>query len=197
MAGRRKKIKEKAFSIANTLFPALKVVTPIVAFISQLTQKDRQTLGASFSDASKGTQAKILINIIGGRMFGVTIFKKLSDGTVLPTAPQTINFDNIINDWTKLGAYGIIYKMVGGVINKVTTKYGLGSNIPHTAKIGSLAKGVLGGGLLGSIFDAPANGSSPNTGTTSFPSLQNTPQLQVVSSRTSYHHTTGHSESAF
>lgn len=188
MANRRRKIKQKAFSIANTLFPALKVVTPFVAFVSQLTLKDRQTLGTTFSSASTSTQAKILFNIISGRTFGVTLFKKLSDGTVLPTAPQTINFDNLINDWTKMGAFGIAYKIVGGVVNKFTTRAGFGAMIPHTSKIGSLAKGAFGGGLVGSIFDAPSDGSSPSSGTTSFPSLQ-TNSLQVISTRTSFHNT--------
>ena len=50
-----------------------------------------------------------------------------------------------------------------------------GNLIPHTSKIGSLAKGAFAGGLLGSIFDPP-NESSPNTGHLSV----GTPILQVT-----------------
>ena len=181
---RRRRIKEKGVQIAKSLFPVLKVVTPLVAFVSQLTLKDRTALGIGFTSATTGNQVKILVNIMLGRIFGTQPFKSQSVAGVV----QTINFDNIINDWTKLGAYGIGYKLVGGVINKFSARAGLGGNlIPHTAKIGSLAKGSFAGGLLGSIFDAPENnnmlGSSPST--TSQLSV-GTPVLKVTSSRTSY-----------
>ena len=159
MANRRRRIKQRAFNIGKSLFPALKTATPIIAFVEQLTRKDRMALGASFSSLGTFDQLKTMVNIIGGRTFGVQPFT----GTKVTGVVQTINFDNILNQWTTLGLAGIGYKIVGGALNKMATQMGIGNVIPHTSKVGSLAKGAFAGGLLGSIFDAPEGGSSHNT----------------------------------
>ena len=178
VANRRRRAKQKAFSIANKLFPVLKTATPFVAFFEQLTRKDRESLGANFSSATTGNQLKMMANIIGGRMIGVQPFK----GVKIAGVVQTIQFNSLINPWTTMGAGAIGYKIFGSALNKITTNMGLGSVIPHTAKIGSLGKGAFGGGLLGSIFDPP---ESKSTSTPSNLSV-GTPQLQVTSIRNSF-----------
>ena len=92
-------------------------------------------------------------NIVMGRLAGITPFHKLSDGTMLPTAPQTINPAGVVNKWTNAGLIGLGYKVIGSQINKTTGM----SLIPETSKIGSIGKSVLIGGALGGFFDdAPA-----------------------------------------
>ena len=183
MASRRKRAKGKAFNIANKLFPFVKAATPIVAFLEQISSKDRQTLGSTFSQASTGTQFKIMANIVLGRLAGITLFHKLSDGTVLPTAPQTLNPAGIVNKWTTAGLVGIGYGILGKAINNISRNMGLGSVVPAVSKIKSIGKGAFIGGGVGGFFDNPENGNS-STSHTTFPSLQQAPQLQLISSRT-------------
>ena len=158
MAKRKKSnARKKLGNIGNRLFPIVKSVSAPIAFIEQISAKDRQDLGNSFSQAGYGTQMKIMSNIVLGRLAGITPFHKLSDGTMLPTAPQTINPAGILNKWTNAGLIGIAYKVLGGAINKQSKSMGAGSIIPETSKIGSIGKSVLIGGALGGFFDdAPA-----------------------------------------
>lgn len=177
MGKRRAKAKSGLKSLGNRVFPIVKAVSAPIAFIEQISAKDRQTLGTSFSTASTSTQVKILSNIVLGRLAGITPFHKLSDGTMLPTAPQTINPAGVINKWTNAGLIGIGYKVLGGAINKQTTSMGLGSVVPETSKIGSIGKSILIGGALAGFFDdAPVDYNKQNaqTSTQSFPSLTNT-----------------------
>jgi hypothetical protein len=159
MAKKKKsKTMKKIGNIGNRLFPFVKSVSAPVAFLEQITAKDRQDLGNSFSQAGYGTQMKIMSNIVLGRLAGITPFHKLSDGTMLPTAPQTINPAGILNKWTNAGLIGIGYKVLGGAINNQAKSMGIkGSIVPETSKIGSIGKSVLIGGALGGFFDdAPA-----------------------------------------
>jgi hypothetical protein len=157
MKRRTKGKMPKLGSFKNRLFPFVKAVSAPIAFLEQITAKDRQDLGNSFSQAGYTTQLKIMSNIVMGRLAGITPFHKLSDGTMLPTAPQTINPSGVINKWTNAGLIGIGYKLLGGGINKMSKDMGMGSVIPETAKIGSIGKSVLIGGALGGFFDdAPA-----------------------------------------
>ena len=177
MGKRRSKAKLGLKSVGNKIFPFVKAVSAPIAFLEQITAKDRQTLGSSFSSASTTTQLKILSNITLGRLAGLTPFHKLSDGTILPTAPQTINPSGVLNKWTNAGLIGIAYKVIGGAVNKQTASMGLGSVVPETAKVGSIGKSVLIGGALGGFFDdAPVDyNKKVNTSTPqSFPSLTNT-----------------------
>lgn len=170
---RRKKIKQGLGRIGNKLFPFVKAVSAPIAFLEQITAKDRQTLGATFTQATTTTQLKILVNITLGRLGGITLFHKLSDGTILPTAPQTINPAGVINKWTNAGLIGIAYKVLGGAINKFGKDMGLGSSlVPETSKVGSIAKSVFIGGALGGFFDDPVTKSNGQvTQQQSFPSL--------------------------
>ena len=148
--GRRKfKNPIKGKSISNILYPIVKTATAPLAFLEQISKKDRQDLGQSFTTAGYGTQLKIMSNIVMGRIAGITPFHKLSDGTMLPTAPQTINFAGVNNQWTQAGLIGIGYKLIGGHINKMTGK----SLIPETSKIGTISKSAFLGGALGGFFD--------------------------------------------
>jgi len=149
--GRRKfKNPIKGKSLSKILYPVVKSVTAPLAFLEQISKKDRQDLGQSFTTAGYGTQLKIMSNIVLGRVAGITPFHKLSDGTMLPTAPQTINFAGVNNQWTKAGLVGIGYQMIGGHINKMFP----GKNyIPETSRIGTVAKSAFIGGALGGFFD--------------------------------------------
>ena len=137
----------KGKSISSRLFPIVKTVSAPIAFLEQITAKDRQDLGNQFSQAGYGTQFKILSNIVLGRLAGVSPFPKLY------TAPQTINPAGVVNKWTNAGLIGIGYKILGGGINKMSRDMGMGSIVPETSKIGSIGKSVLIGGALGGFFD--------------------------------------------
>ena len=139
----------KGGSITKRLYPFVKSVTAPIAFLEQITAKDRQDLGNSFSQAGYGTQLKIMSNIVMGRLAGITPFHKLSDGTMLPTAPQTINPAGVLNKWTNAALIGLGYKIIGSQINKTTGM----SLIPETSKIGTIAKSAFIGGALGGFFD--------------------------------------------
>ena len=164
MAKRRngKSKMPKIGSLKNRLYPFVKTVSAPIAFLEQITAKDRQDLGQSFSTAGYSTQLKIMSNIVMGRLAGITPFHKLSDGTMLPTAPQTINPAGVVNKWTNAGLIGLGYKVIGSQINKTTGM----SLIPETSKIGSIGKSVLIGGALGGFFD---DAKSTNIYQTKFP----------------------------
>ena len=147
--GRKSKNPLKGRSISKMLYPVVKSVTAPLAFFEQISKKDRQDLGQSFTTAGYATQLKIMANITLGRIAGITPFHKLSDGTMLPTAPQTINFAGVNNQWTQAGLIGIGYQLIGSHINKMTGK----SIIPETSKIGTISKSAFIGGGLGGFFD--------------------------------------------
>ena len=151
----RRKLKNplKGKSLSNILYPVVKSVTAPLAFLEQITKKDRQDLGQSFTTAGYSTQIKIMANIVLGRIAGFTPFHKLSDGTMLPTAPQTINFAGVNNQWTQAGLIGIGYQMVGRHINKMVGR----GIIPETSKIGTISKSAFIGGALGGFFDDSPN----------------------------------------
>jgi len=153
MARRKKKSKvtKHLGNIGNRLFPIVKTVSAPIAFLEQISAKDRQDLGNNFSQAGYGTQLKLMTNIVLGRLAGVSPFPKLY------TAPQTINPSGVLNKWTNAGLIGIAYKVLGGGVNKISRDMGMGSVVPETSKIGSIGKSVLIGGALGGFFDdAPA-----------------------------------------
>ena len=154
---------KKIGSIGNRLFPFVKSVSAPLAFLEQITAKDRQDLGSSFSQAGYGTQLKLMSNIVLGRLAGVSPFPKLY------TAPQTINPAGILNKWTNAGLIGIGYKLIGTAVNRTSTKMGMGSIVPETAKIGSIGKSVLIGGALGGFFDDPVSKSTQTFTRQSFP----------------------------
>ena len=147
----RRKLKNplKGKSISSIVYPVVKSVTAPIAFLEQISKKDRQDLGQTFTTAGYSTQLKIMSNIVLGRIAGITPFHKLSDGTMLPTAPQTINFAGVNNQWTKGALMGLAYQYIGGHINKMTGK----SLIPETSKIGTISKSAFLGGALGGFFD--------------------------------------------
>ena len=151
--------------ISKRIFPVVKTLSAPIAFLEQITAKDRQDLGQSFSTAGYTTQLKIMSNIVLGRLAGITPFHKLSDGTMLPTAPQTINPAGVMNKWTNAGLIGLGYKIIGSQINKTTGM----SLIPETAKIGSISKSVFIGGALGGFFDDPITKQSQTFTRQSFP----------------------------
>ena len=100
-------------------------------------------------------ESQSVIDILPKRVINAPIQAGLGAtyGTMLPTAPQTINPAGVVNKWTNAGLIGLGYKVIGSQINKTTGM----SLIPETSKIGSIGKSVLIGGALGGFFDdAPA-----------------------------------------
>ena len=138
----------KGGSITKKIFPIVKTVSAPISFLEQITAHDRKNLGQSFSSAGYSTQLKIMSNLVMGRLAGITPFHKMGDGTMLPTAKQTINLSGISNKWTSSALAGLGYQLIGGQINKTLGK----TYIPETSKIGSISKSVLVGGLLGGVF---------------------------------------------
>jgi len=148
----RSRITRKSFTnIGSKLFPFVKAVSAPIAFLEQLTAKDRQINASAMAGASATTQAKMLLNFVTGRLAGFGLFK--NTGAVTPS--QTINPSGVINKWTNAGLIGIGYKVLGGSINKMSRDMGMGSVVPETSRVGSIAKSVLIGGALGGFFDDP------------------------------------------
>ena len=148
MAKRKKKkskVEKHLGNIGNRLFPIVKTVSAPIAFLEQISAKDRQDLGNNFSQAGYGTQLKLMTNIVLGRLAGVSPFPKLH------TAPQTINPAGVLNKWTNAGLIGLGYKIIGSNINKATGM----ALIPETSSIGSISKSVFVGGALGGFFSEP------------------------------------------
>ncbi len=193
---RRKKVKQGIGKIANKLFPFIKAVSAPIAFFEQITAKDRQTLGITFTQATTTTQLKILANITLGRLAGITPFHKLSDGTILPTAPQTINPAGVVNKWSTGGLIGISYGIIGKAVNNMARNMGLGSVVPEVSKIKSIGKSIFVGGVLGGFFDDPVTKSNGQvTQQQSFPSLTTSHNtIQVMSNGSS---NSGSGESSF
>ena len=132
---------------------ARELATP-VAFLDQISSKDRATLGVAWTAAPTTQKLKILANIVTGRITGINFF---SDEV---QAPQTINFGGIFNKWSGLGV-GLI--IVGAVVENL--KINGKKILPHGSKMGQIGHRLLTGGVFGGIFDAPNDGSKPVTGT--------------------------------
>jgi hypothetical protein len=163
--GKKLKGLLKGGGISKRIFPVVKTLSAPIAFLEQITAKDRQDLGQSFTTAGYSTQLKIMSNIVLGRLAGITPFHKLSDGTMLPTAPQTINPAGVMNKWTNAGLIGLGYQIIGKNINKAVGT----PIIPETAKIGSISKSVFIGGALGGFFDDSPTKQTQTFARQSFP----------------------------
>ncbi len=155
--GRRKNLKRKTLNIANRIFPVVKAISAPIAFLEQISAKDRQTLGSTFSNAGTFSQVKMLVNIVTGRTAGITLFKTI-DGKTFNGAPQTFNPSGAFNKWTTGGLIGILYGVLGTAINRTSANAGLGSILPATSKIKSIGKSIFAGGILGGVFDDPLTG---------------------------------------
>ena len=170
----KRKIKEKAFNIGKKMFPIAKGLAPVVAFVDQISAKDRQTLGSQFSTAPTIEKLKMLSNIITGRLTGISLF----NNGVAP--PQTINPSGILNKWTNAGGIMLLYKVLGSQINKVSGM----SIAPATSKIGSIGKGLIVGGGIGGFFDdAPTN---PNGTSKFYVTNYNPNPIQITTNGSSY-----------
>ena len=149
---RRRPTKKSFTKIGNKLFPFVKAVSAPIAFLEQITAKDRQINSALMASSSTTDQIKMLSNFVTGRLAGFGLFHGALSGTI---PAQTINPSGVINKWTNAGLIGIAYKVIGGSVNKMSRDMNLGSVIPETAKVGSIGKSVLIGGALGGFFDDP------------------------------------------
>ena len=152
---RRRSTKKRSSpkSAGNKIYSAIKGIVPFYAFASQITAKDYEALqNTDYKNADIATKGKIFTNIVLGRLSGFTPFKGAnlygSDST-----PFTINPSGLVNKFTGLGLAGMIYK-------NLPIK-----QLPLKSKIGTLGKGLLVGGGIGGLFDAPDGSSSTQTHT--------------------------------
>ena len=180
------KAKERIFNIGKKLFPIAKGLAPVVSFIDQISAKDRQTLGSTFTTAPTMEKFKMLSNIITGRLTGIHFF----NNGVNP--PQTINPAGILNKWTNAGGIMLAYGFLGSKLNQIA---GMGI-APATGKIKSIGKGLIVGGGIGGFFDDPPNSTNTQNGkfyVSNFNSQTN--QIQMTSN--GYSTNTDSTESSF
>ena len=173
MARRRNgRLSRKSFThFGNKIFPFVKAVSAPIAFLEQITAKDREINSSQMASGSTTTQFKILLNSVTGRLAGFGLFKSSVGQDLGLTPKQTINPAGVLNKWTNAGLIGIAYKVIGSAVNKMSTDMGAGNIVPETAKIGSIAKSVLIGGALGGFFDDPV------TQQTQQPQIMSSPQI--------------------
>ena len=149
---RARKTAKSSFSIGKKIFPIAKNLASPVAFIEQISERHRQTLGTAYTNAPIGQKLKILTNIVTGSTTGLNMFK---DEYQAPLSQLKIS--NIFNKWTTAGAAMIGYGIIAKQANKA-----LGSNIlPAISPVKSIGKQLIIGGALGGIF------SNGNTNTVS------------------------------
>lgn len=180
MARRKVKTPSKA-SIGKTAFNIAKFGAAPLAFLKQISEKDRADLGASFDNASLTTKAKQMVNIVLGRVTGFNPFNDVAK------APQTINPAGIINPTTNAGGIMLVYGVIASKLNKH-----LGMSIlPASREFRSIGKSVLTGGAVGGFFDPPMN-DKPLVGTTGLAGVklarvengQSVPQGQITTTYT-------------
>ncbi len=157
---RRKSSRSPRATMGNKIYSVVKSVAPFLAFGNQITSKDYEVVNQqpSYKNESIATKAKIFTNIVAGRMTGITPFK---NGNLYgsETTPFTINPNGLINKWTGLGVAGLIYK-------NLPIK-----QLPQKSKVGTIAKGLLLGGGVGGLFDAPESMSIGSPSMTSSPQV--------------------------
>lgn len=157
--GSRKGAKAGIKNIGNRLFPFVKAVSAPIAFMEQITAKDRQDNAGTFSSVNTTTQLKMLTNVVTGRLAGFGLFKNLPLGGIhdgvswTNSPPQTINPAGVLNKWTNAGMIGIAYGVIGKSVNNMSRNMGLGSVVPEVSKVKSIGKSILIGGALGGFFD--------------------------------------------
>lgn len=156
---RRKNLKKRAFNLGNKLFPIAKAVAAPIAFVEQISAKDRQTMGSAFDNAPTTQKLKILSNIITGRITGINFFQDEFQ------AQQTLNPAGVLNKWTQNGAIMLVYGVIGKQVNKMAGQ----EVVPVTAKIKSIGKQLIIGGGVGGFFDEPVGTSSSPSSAPSAP----------------------------
>ena len=153
---RARKTAKRSFSIGKKIFPIAKNIAAPVAFIEQISEKHRQTLGTAYTNAPIGQKLKILTNIVTGSTTGLNMFK---DEYQAPLSQLKIS--NIFNKWTTAGAAMIGYGIIAKTANKA-----LGSNmLPAISPVKSIGKQLVIGGALGGLFDDKATTQTASRGT--------------------------------
>ena len=152
---RARKTAKSSFSIGKKIFPIAKNLASPVAFIEQISERHRQTLGTAYTNAPIGQKLKILSNIVVGSTTGMNPFK---DEYQAPLSQLKIS--NIFNKWTSAGIAMIGYGIIAKQANKA-----LGSNmLPAISPVKSIGKQLVIGGALGGIFsDGNTNTASNGT----------------------------------
>ena len=119
-----------------------------LAFLQQVSGEDMHAA----QNLPIGDKAKVLVNSLTGRIFGVGVVPGLN------SPPQTFNFGGIVNKWSGLGdGLWLLSKQPIG--------------LPHKGKAGRLGKSLLTAGVLGGFF-SPGN-TEPTTSHIHSPLLQN------------------------
>ena len=156
--GRRRKAKKFGFQAGGIFYKIAKTVAAPVAFVEQISEKHRQTLGTAFTAAPLTQKAKIMANIITGSATGFNFFK---DEFQAPLSKFEIS--NIVNKWTKTGVAMIGYQYLASEINKSTKR----TILPQGSKVGNIGRKILVGGAVGGILDDPVTSNNNSTGTVS------------------------------
>lgn len=125
-----------------------------LGFLGQITAKDR----AQYTGKTLAQKVQLTINIVSGRVFG---FRAFATQTAFPQTINT-NLDSYWNSYTKTGAAGVAYSIIGGIASKWT--HGK-VRFPMRAKIGRAAGSLLGGAILGTLFDDPVSQNQFNYAT--------------------------------
>ena len=127
-----------------------------LAFLQQVSGEDMHNA----QNLPIGDKAKVLVNSLTGRIFGVGIVPGLN------APPQTFNFGGIFNKWSGIGAASFIYGLLPL------------KQLPHKGKAKTLGKNLLTAGILSGLF-MPGNPHSTNL-------LSSRPAITVSTSQVSY-----------
>ena len=160
--------KSKKSSIGGMLWKGIKETAGPLIFVSNVTEVDRETMGDSYNEAGFMQKGKILVNLIGGRMLGITTF-----GDEV-TAPATFHIEGIFNKWTGLGVALKLYAAAARGI-----KLGGKTLLPHGGKMDQLSTRVFTAGIVSGPF-RPLSHGSHNTLQTSV----GTKHIQLIGSTT-------------
>lgn len=135
---------------SKSLFGILGIAIPAIAFVEQLTVKNRASypVGGTFVQRAQTT-----VNNVTGNMFGFNLFKGLG---IKSDFSQKINPAGIANKYTGIG----IASVAGSILMK-----SMGVRIPMMSKIFGIGKKLLPAGVVGGFFDDPPISSGTNYST--------------------------------
>ena len=149
---RRNKNKKSKTSVKSMVRSWTNKLAAPVAFWSQLTEKDYDTLNAdqSYREADYMTKLKVASNILTGSLTGRVLFSEQYNPS--PNGQPRINPAGVINKWTGIGVAGKIYSLVGKQMG-----------LPEQAAIGKIGTKLIFGGAVGGFFDPPSTSALSRT----------------------------------
>lgn len=152
-------------------------VAGAISFLGQLTSKDRGSYIGTHMQ-----KGQTLANNLLGRLFDWNPFPSVAQFHPLPNGVNTANLWNN-NPYVQTGASLIGVNIAVGVVNSLLSRLPYGSKfrikIPMGRKLATIGSAMLGGGILGALFDGPTNPTNQYVPQTSYnlgtakPMLQN------------------------